>query len=202
MQPGYRFQRIWVINRNHNASYWLIMSCRQRKALLQPVRRIHHQARIRLLKISNLLATVGAIMIFMPKTIHWRTKKANTKHHWHHTAHDGCKTGFWLDFGDSRTTTVKAIKRGRSISVDSLLNGYSFRVTNDGVWRNGTGLIRVLSDVVLLVHLLGLGVVLGHWCLAVLVGSVVGNSDRWLLVLRHLYSCFPTQNTAEFFLRS
>lgn len=82
-----------------------------------------------------------------------------------------------LDGGNTRTATVKAIEGGRSVSIDSLLNGDAFRVSNDGVWRDGSGLVRVFPNVVLVVDLLR------HRGMVVLVGGVIGNSDRRLLRL-------------------
>lgn len=82
-----------------------------------------------------------------------------------------------LDGGESRRSTVKAVERGRGVPVYSLMNGYAFGVSYDGVGRNNPGLVRVFTHVVELLRL-GLGGVV------VLVGGgVVGNSDGRLRIL-------------------
>lgn len=52
------------------------------------------------------------------------------------------------DGGDTWITTVNAVERGGSIPVNRLLDGNAFRVANDGVWRDRSGLVRILCRVV------------------------------------------------------
>lgn len=86
---------------------------------------------------------------------------------------------------------MEAVKRSGGVSVNSLLQGYAFRVPYDGVWRDGTGLIRIFANVVLM---LIMDLLVG-WLVVVLVGGVVGNSDRRLFFLLHcLKSVNPKQH--------
>lgn len=81
------------------------------------------------------------------------------------------------DGGQTRTTAVNAVKRSRRILIHGLLNRDSLGIANDGVRRDHSGLIGVVSDVVMVVMLLG------H---RGLIGRVVGDPDRRLAVgLRH-----------------
>lgn len=124
------------------------LSCRQCKALLFPVWRIHYCAYIWFFVVSNLFFATGAIVIFMPEAIHWREKKANSKHHRHHATHNSCQTWLWSDVGDTGTTTVDAIERSRGVSVYGLLERNAFWIADDDVWRDGSGLVWVYSGVV------------------------------------------------------
>lgn len=43
----------------------------------------------------HLLIAGRTIVIFMPEAVHRGAKKANTKHHRHHTSNNSCQTWFW-----------------------------------------------------------------------------------------------------------
>lgn len=122
--------------------------CRQCKALLCPLWRIHHYTGIWFLKICNLFLAAWAIMIFMPEAVHWRTKKANSKHHRHHTTDNSCQAWFRLYGGNAGAAAVDAVERSGSVSENGLLNRNALGIADEGVRRNDTGLVGVLVRMV------------------------------------------------------
>lgn len=47
------------------------------------------------------------VVIFVPEAVHWRTKKANSKHHWHQASNKCCQTGFWSVFQIKQNKSIR-----------------------------------------------------------------------------------------------
>jgi hypothetical protein len=61
---------------------------RHSEARFRPASWIHNEARIRLLELSHLFPTAGAVVVFVPEAVHGRTKEADAHHEGHHASHN------------------------------------------------------------------------------------------------------------------
>lgn len=87
--PQPTFKTIW--NSSKNVNYYSKLVC-TRTGIIRTEGKTDRNVYL------YLFLAAGAVVIFMPEAVHWWTKKANSKHQWHHATNNSGQTWLWSGF--------------------------------------------------------------------------------------------------------